>query len=117
MEQYSVPCYKAPSASLTDVELLLKMKSTGKPLIVSTGMSTMHEIETVMERIGLENLLIAHTTSTYPCPLHEINLRMIHTLQEKYQNTPIGYWATNGISPHMGRCGHGRNIYRTPYYA
>jgi N-acetylneuraminate synthase len=100
MEQYSVPCYKAPSASLTDVELLRKMKSTGKPLIASTGMSTMDEIETVFDRIGLDDLLIAHTTSTYPCPLHEINLRMIHTLQEKYLNNPVGYSGhETGLAP------------------
>ena len=123
MEQYAVPCYKAPSASLTDIELLRKMKSTGKPLIISTGMSTMDEIETVFDCIGLDNLLIAHTTSTYPCPLHEINLRMIQTLQEKYINNPIGYsgherdyrlhgrllhWAqrlSNDISHLIERCG------------
>ena len=100
MEQYCVPCYKAPSASLTDVELLRKMNSTGKPLIVSTGMSTINEIETVLDYIGLDKLLIAHTTSTYPCPLSEINLRMIETLQDKYPNNPIGYSGhETGLAP------------------
>jgi N-acetylneuraminate synthase len=100
MEQYAVPCCKAPSASLTDVELLRKMKSTGKPLFVSTGMSTLDEIETVFDRIGLDDLLIAHTTSTYPCPLHEINLQMIYTLQENYPDNPIGYSGhETGLAP------------------
>jgi N-acetylneuraminate synthase len=100
MEQYDIPCYKAPSASLTDVELLRRMKATNKPVILSTGMSTMKEIESVLKIIGLENLLVAHATSTYPCPLQELNLRMIHTLKQKYSGNPIGYSGhETGLSP------------------
>ncbi len=91
MEQFDPPCYKAASASLTDIELLKKKKSTGRPLIISTGMSTMEEIEAAVEAIGTDNLLIAHATSTYPCPPEELNLRMIHTLKAKYPMCPIGY--------------------------
>ncbi len=91
MEQFNPPCYKAASASLTDIELLKKKKATGRPLIISTGMSTMEEIETAVEAVGTENLLIAHATSTYPCPPEELNLRMIHTLKAKYPMCPIGY--------------------------
>jgi len=91
MEQFNPPCYKAASASLTDIELLKKKKATGRPLIISTGMSTMEEIETAVEAIGTENLLIAHATSTYPCPPEELNLRMIQTLKAKYPMCPIGY--------------------------
>ncbi len=91
IEQFDVPAYKAPSASLTDIELLKKMKSTGKPLMISTGMSTMEEIENAVDKIGEDNLLIAHATSTYPCKVEELNLRVITTLQNKYPNIPIGY--------------------------
>ena len=91
MEQFDPPCYKAASASLTDTALLTKMKSTGRPLIISTGMSTMVEIETAVSALGLAKLLIAHSTSTYPCPPHELNLRMIRTLIKKYPGCPIGY--------------------------
>ncbi len=91
MEQFNPPCYKAASASLTDIELLKKKKATGRPLIISTGMSTMEEIETAVEAVGTDNLLIAHATSTYPCPPEELNLRMIHTLKAKYPMCPIGY--------------------------
>ncbi len=91
MEQFNPPCYKAASASLTDIELLKKKKATGRPLIISTGMSTMEEIEAAVEAIGTENLLIAHATSTYPCPPEELNLRMIQTLKAKYPMCPIGY--------------------------
>jgi N-acetylneuraminate synthase len=100
IERYDVPCYKAPSACLTDIELLLKQKSTGRPLIVSTGMSTMSEIETAIGSVGTENLLLAHATSTYPCPPQELNLRMIHTLKSTYPQSPVGYSGhETGLSP------------------
>lgn len=90
IEQFSPPCYKAASASLTDLALLKEMKATGKPLIISTGMSTGEEIEIAVSTLGEGNLLIAHSTSSYPCPSEELNLRMINTLDSKY-DCPIGY--------------------------
>lgn len=91
MEQFNPPCYKAASASLTDAALLRKMRSTGRPLIISTGMSTMQEIESAVDGIGRGNLLIAHSTSTYPCPPDQLNLRMIETLTRKFSGNAIGY--------------------------
>jgi N-acetylneuraminate synthase len=91
IEQFDPPMYKAASASLTDHDLLRAMKATGKPLAISTGMSTMDEIESAVMAIGLGRLLIAHATSTYPCPSSELNLRMIDTLKRKYPIAPIGY--------------------------
>ncbi|TCD48464.1 N-acetylneuraminate synthase family protein [Chlorobium sp. N1] len=91
MEAFEPPCYKAASASLTDLPLLKKTRDTGRPLIVSTGMSTMEEIETAIAALGRENLLIAHTNSTYPCPVEELNLRMIESLKALYPEVPIGY--------------------------
>lgn len=100
IEQFNPPAYKLPSAALTDVELLEKKRSTGKPLIISTGMSTMQEIEAAVGIVGTENLLIAHATSTYPCPLEELNLKMIKTLKTKYPNVPIGYSGhETGLAP------------------
>jgi len=90
IEQFAPPCYKIASASLTDRALLQKVKSTGRPIILSTGMSTLEEIEQAVNFLGTENLLIAHSTSTYPCPPEELNLRMIQTLQQKF-DCPIGY--------------------------
>ena len=90
MEQFSPNCYKVPSASMTDLPLLKKLRSTGRPLILSTGMSTMDQIRTAIKEIGNENLVITHTTSAYPCPPNELNLRMIGTLQEEF-DCPIGY--------------------------
>jgi N-acetylneuraminate synthase len=91
IERFDPPCYKAASASLTDLPLLRKMRSTGKPLILSTGMSTMDEIDRAVAFAGAEGLLVAHSTSSYPCPPEQLNLRMIRTLKERFRPIPIGY--------------------------
>lgn len=97
---FDVPFYKAASASLTDISLLMKKRSTGKPLMISTGMSTEEEIVKAVELIGRENLMIAHSTSTYPCKPEELNLRMIHTLKKMFPDVPIGYSGhETGLSP------------------
>ncbi|ESS73951.1 N-acetylneuraminate synthase [Methyloglobulus morosus KoM1] len=116
MEQFDPPCYKVASASLTDAALLKKKRSTKRPMIVSTGMSTMVEIEAAIELIRCENLLIAHSTSTYPCKTSELNLRMLHTLKTLYPNVPIGYSGhETGLAPTwaavaMGACFVERHI-------
>jgi len=91
IDQFNPPLYKAASASLTDLDLMKKMRATGKPIMLSTGMSTMKEIETAIRTIGMNNLMIAHSTSAYPCKNEELNLRMITTLKERYPHVPIGY--------------------------
>lgn len=90
IEQFEPPCYKVASASLTDHALLDRFKGTKRPIILSTGMSTMEEIEAAVDWLDTERLLIAHSTSTYPCPPEQLNLRMIPTLQEKF-GYPTGY--------------------------
>jgi len=90
LEQFSPVCYKVASASLTDHDLLSRMRQTGRPIILSTGMSTMEQIRAAVDVTGTEQLIITHTTSTYPCPPEELNLRMIHTLRETF-DCPIGY--------------------------
>ena len=89
-EQFNPVCYKIASASVTDTCLLQRLKATGKPLILSTGMSTMEEVEAAVELLGRANLLLAHSTSSYPCKAEELNLRMIETLRQKFQ-CPVGY--------------------------
>lgn len=91
IESFNPPLYKAASASLTDLSLLEKMKSTGKPLIISTGMSTMEEIDSAVASLGQKNLLIAHSTSSYPCPIEDLNLKMIPVLKERFPEIPVGY--------------------------
>jgi N-acetylneuraminate synthase len=91
MESFDPPCYKVASASLTDIPLLQKMRATGKPLIMSTGMSTSEEIDAAVQAVGRDDLLIAHATSSYPCPPEHLNLNMIRTLKAAYPECPIGY--------------------------
>uniref|UniRef100_A0A7V2ZJY4 N-acetylneuraminate synthase n=1 Tax=Ignavibacterium album TaxID=591197 RepID=A0A7V2ZJY4_9BACT len=91
IEQFNPPIYKTPSASLTDFELLKKHKALNKPVMMSTGMSTMEQIEAAVNFFGKDNLLLAHATSAYPCKNEELNLRMINTLRNKYPDIPIGY--------------------------
>lgn len=91
IEQFNPPCYKAASASLTDIPLLRAMQATGKPLIISTGMSTLEEIVDAVDELDSTSLLIAHSTSAYPCKIEELNLTMIQTLRTMYPTIPIGY--------------------------
>jgi len=90
MEQFDPPCYKIPSAALTDLELLKYVRSTGRPLIISTGMSTMEQIRKAVDTIGDDDLVILHAHSAYPAPPEELNLLVIKTLRKEF-NTPIGY--------------------------
>ncbi len=100
IERFDVPLYKAASASLTDIALLKRKRATGKPLILSTGMSTMEEIDQAVRAVGTDNLLLAHATSAYPCAVNELNLRMIHTLQQQYPDVPVGYSGhETGLAP------------------
>ena len=88
--QFKTPCIKIPSASLTDRALLESIKASGTPAMLSTGMSSAEQIDAAVKLLGTDRLLLAHATSTYPCPKEELNLRSILTLQNKY-DCPIGY--------------------------
>lgn len=90
LEEMDVVAYKVASASVTDLGMLRKLKATGKPVILSTGMSTLEQIDTAVEVLGKDNLVIMHATSTYPLPAEEANLRTITTLKERY-GVPVGY--------------------------
>jgi N-acetylneuraminate synthase len=115
MEKYNPLCYKIPSASLTDHKLLQHLRKTGRPLILSTGMSTMEQIKTAVELIGQDNLVLTHATSTYPCDPHELNLRMIDTLRKTF-TCPIGYsghevgLVTSAVAVGLGACMVERHI-------
>ena len=115
IDQFNPPCYKIASASLTDDELLKYTKSKGKPILLSTGMSTMEEIEHAIDILGEENTIIYHCTATYPANSDEINLNCIKTLKEKF-SCPVGYSGhERGIAPSIlavavGACSVERHI-------
>ena len=91
MEKFDTPAYKIPSASLTDFGLIRKTRATGKPVILSTGMSTMEQIKKGVSSAGERDLILMHCTSTYPCEPEELNLKMIETLRREFPEVPIGY--------------------------
>ena len=91
IDAFNSPCYKIASASLTDDNLLRYPRSKGKPIILSTGMSTLEQIDRAVEVLGTDDLILLHTTSTYPSDLKELNLLVIKSLQERYPTIPIGY--------------------------
>jgi N-acetylneuraminate synthase len=91
LEQFDVPAHKVASASLTDDELLRRLRATGRTIILSTGMSTPRQIRHAVEVLGSDTIVLCHATSTYPAKPSELNLRMIHTLQAEFPNVPIGY--------------------------
>jgi N-acetylneuraminate synthase len=90
LEQFNTPVYKIASASLTDDHLLSHIRKTGKPVIISSGMSTLNEIDHAIEVLGKNDLLLMHTTSTYPSAYEELNLRAIPALAARY-GVPTGY--------------------------
>jgi N-acetylneuraminate synthase len=111
IEQFNPPLYKAPSASLTGSPLLRKMKSTEKPLVLSTGMSTSQEITEAVNQLGKEHLPIAHSTPAYPCSVSELNLLMIRLLQKQYPDTPIGHSGNEvGLAPSGAAISLGANF-------
>ncbi len=91
LKRFDVPCYKMASASLTDHDLLTKVRDLDKPMIISTGMSTEEQIDEAIEVLGgTDNLIILHCNSSYPANNDELNLRAIETLRNRY-DCPIGY--------------------------
>ena len=90
MERFEPPFYKIASASLTDDSLLRHHRATGRPVILSTGMSSLEEIDHAVEVLGTDDLVLLHCTSTYPASLSELNLRAIPMLEARY-GVPVGY--------------------------
>lgn len=109
IEAFNPPAHKVPSALLTDHKLLRALKATAKPVILSTGMSTIKEIKEAVSILGTKHLIITHTTSSYPCPPDELNLSMIQTLREMFP-CPIGYsghevgLVTSAVAVALGAC-------------
>jgi N-acetylneuraminate synthase len=87
---FNPPVYKIASASLTDDRLLRHTRSKGKPIVLSTGMSTIEEIDHAVEVLGTKDLVLLHACSVYPAHYPELNLKAIGTMRERY-GVPIGY--------------------------
>jgi N-acetylneuraminate synthase len=115
LERFNVPAHKIASASLTDDNLFRHVRETGKPIILSTGMSTYGEIDHAVEVLGKNNLILMHATSTYPANYDELNLRAIPTMAARY-GVPVGYSGhetgipTSVCSAALGACCVERHI-------
>jgi N-acetylneuraminate synthase len=88
--QFNPVVYKIASACLTDDNLLHYHRDKGKPIILSTGMSTLEEVDHAVEVLGREDLVLLHCTSAYPSKVEELNLRAISTMARRY-DIPVGY--------------------------
>jgi N-acetylneuraminate synthase len=115
VEQFNPPVYKIASASLTDDHLLRHIRTTGKPIIASTGMSTYEEIDHAVDVLGKKDLVLMHTTSTYPAKYEQLNLSAIPTMAARY-GVPIGYSGhetgipTSVVAAALGACCVERHI-------
>lgn len=102
---------KIASASITDENLIIKARNTGLPIMISTGMSTEAEVDKAIQIIGSSQLLIAQSTSTYPCKTHELNLKVIHSFKMKYPEIPIGYSGhETGLAPTLAAVAMGASF-------
>ncbi len=92
LEKFNVPAYKIASADMTNFPLLKYVCSKNKPMIISSGMSEMNEIEKTVEFLKNQqaNFVLLHCNSTYPSPIDLLNLELIPVLSKKFQ-VPIGY--------------------------
>lgn len=92
LERFNVPAYKIASADMTNFPLIKHISNTKKPMMISTGMSTLEEIEKTVNFVKSLNaqFVLLHCNSTYPSPIDLLNLKMIPFLREKF-NVPIGY--------------------------
>ncbi len=96
LESFEVPAYKVASADLTNIPLITKLVETGKPLILSTGMSSKDEVQITVDFLNKKNsdFVLLHCNSTYPAPVYDINLNWMSKLKE--------------IHPYVGYSGHER---------
>jgi N-acetylneuraminate synthase len=107
IDQFNPPFYKVASASLTDDALLRHTRAKGKPIVLSTGMSTLDQIDHAVEVLGKEDLVLLHCCSTYPAQYSELNLRAIPTFSQRY-GVPIGYSGhETGIASSVAAAGLG----------
>ena len=115
IDQFNAPCYKIASATLTDSNLLRYHRSKKKPIILATGMSTIEQIDRAVDILGKDDLIILHSTSTYPANYEELNLKVIDVFKKRYK-IPIGYSghetgiATSVVAVAMGACMVERHI-------
>jgi sialic acid synthase SpsE len=115
MDQFDPPCYKIASATLTDDGLLRAVRKRGKPILLSTGMTSIEQLDHAVDVLGTKDLILLHAVSTYPAYYEELNLRVMPWLRERYR-VPVGYsghetgLASTVAAVAMGACAVERHI-------
>lgn len=93
LDEIGVPAFKVPSGEITNLPLLKKIAGKGKPIILSTGMGNLGEVEeavTCLQANGGQEIILLHCTTSYPAPIHSVNLRAMGTLRCAFK-LPVGY--------------------------
>ena len=93
LNQLDMPFWKIPSGEITNLPYLIKIANTHKPIVMSTGMSTIEEIEDaigVLKNNGVSEIILLHCTTEYPAPYNEVNLKAMETLKKRF-NVNVGY--------------------------
>lgn len=93
LDEIGMPIWKIPSSDITNLPYLIRIAETHKPVILSSGMSTMCDIEnafSVLRKFGSEDITILHCTTEYPAPIEEVNLMAMKSIKETF-NCKVGY--------------------------
>ncbi|MDT4969343.1 MAG: N,N-diacetyllegionaminate synthase [Acidobacteriota bacterium] len=93
LDELGVPVFKLPSGEITNLPFITHVARKGKPLIVSTGMAWMSEVEAAVQSItacGNQDFILLHCVSNYPAEAADVNLRAMRAMEEKF-NVPVGY--------------------------
>ena len=93
LEKLGMRLWKIPSGEITNLPYLIKIAKTGRPVIMSTGMAELNEVEeavNVLKENGAGEITLLHCTTEYPAPFESVNLRAMNTLREKF-GTEVGY--------------------------
>jgi N-acetylneuraminate synthase len=116
IERFDVPVHKVASASIGSVPLLKAIAATGKPVILSTGMSAQDEVDEAISLFNRKQLVLCHSVSSYPAPVDQLNLRVIPNFLARYPEMPIGYsghevgLTTTYVAVALGACFIERHI-------
>ena len=93
LEGFDMPFWKIPSGEVTDLPYLMQIGTTGRPVIMSTGMCTMEEIWDAIKALrlaGTEDIRLLHCNTEYPTPYEDVNLNVLKTLRERF-GVEVGY--------------------------
>jgi len=100
LEKFNVVAHKVASACLTDRSLLKELNSTGKPIFMSTGMSSLEQVDAAVKEIDNSRLILMHTVSVYPAKPEQLNLAWIKILKDRYPHILVGYSGHEvGVNP------------------